>query len=385
MKVRLSLFLAASSIGLAALPAFTARMPRYGGTLRMDIGPAVNSTDPTVAAGNSDEAAAKEQIDRLIYARTADGKFAGAGPFRIQSFTPGREVVLAANEGFDGGRPFLDTIQIEMNRTFQDRLIDLELGKADVADVPPEQVRRAVESGIRISQSRPDELIALVFSSQSPAVHDLLIRQAIGLTLDRTAIVNFILQKTGEPAGGLLPQWSSGTAFLFPTAANPDQAKRLWSQIAAPSAISVGYDSNDPLLRSIAERIQVNAQAAGIPISVQPLSSKTPSFDARVLRLRMSSPVPQDALSDFIDALNPVAALNVDAGRLGDSSGPEQIFELESKIVGSYSVVPIAWIPRVFGLSDRVRDWSTPGPGGGWPLANVWLDNVDVQPKKANP
>lgn len=388
MRVRLSLFLAASSVALATVPAFTARLPRYGGTLVMDIGAAVNSTDPGVAPANSGAADAKEQIDGLIYAhRNADGTFADPGPFRIQSFTPAHEAVLAANEQFEGGRPFLDAIQIEMGRPVQDRLIDLGLGKADLAEIPADQARRAAESGIRISRSRPDELIALVFDSKRAAATDPRVRKAIALTIDRRAIVNFILQKTGEPAGGLLPQWSSGTAFLFSTADDPVQAKQLWAQVATRSTISVGYDSGDSLARSIAERIEVNAQETGISMKVQPFSGNgatQSNIDARVMRLRMPAPAPQVALARFLDVLNPLAHLNANASSLENSPDAQQIYDTESAIVGSYSVVPIAWIPHVFGLSDRVRDWNTPGPGDGWPLANVWLDNTDVESKKGS-
>jgi len=28
----------------------------------------------------------------------------------------------------------------------------------------------------------------------------------------------------------------------------------------------------------------------------------------------------------------------------------------------------------VYGLSARLRDWTPPGPGESWPLADVWLD-----------
>ena len=92
--------------------------------------------------------------------------------------------------------------------------------------------------------------------------------QALSLAIDRVAIVNFILQKTGEPAGGLLPQWSSGTAFLFPaaapSAADLEHAKELSKEIAASGPLLLGYDSADPLEQSVAERIVVNAKEAGM-------------------------------------------------------------------------------------------------------------------------
>ena len=43
-------------------------------------------------------------------------------------------------------------------------------------------------------------------------------------------------------------------------------------------------------------------------------------------------------------------------------------------MVGSHRVVPLVWLPQVYGLSARVRNWKAPGPGETWPLADVWLD-----------
>jgi len=32
------------------------------------------------------------------------------------------------------------------------------------------------------------------------------------------------------------------------------------------------------------------------------------------------------------------------------------------------------WLPQVYGLGARVRDWEAPAAGEGWPLADVWLE-----------
>jgi ABC-type transport system substrate-binding protein len=387
MKARLSLLLAASSIVLQALPAFTARRPRYGGTLVIELGARVNSADPNAARGNADEARAKEQIDSLIYAqRNPDGTFSGAGPFRVEKWDAGKEVELAANEQFDGGRAFVDAIEIRMGRTAKDRLIDLELGKADLAEIPADQARRATQAGIRVSRSQPDELIALAFDRRRGPGDDPRVREAVAATIDREAIVDFILQKGGEAAGGLLPQWSSGTAFLFSTAPDRGHAKELWSEISAPSAVSLGYDAGDSQEQAIAERIEVDAQGAGIAMKVEPLPSSAAesNVDARLVRLGMDSGAPQDALAHFLDALNPLTGLNLGGDALTDSAGPEQIYDAESGVVGSFAVVPIAWIPQVYGLSNRLRDWTAPGPGEAWPVENVWLDNIDRQTEKGS-
>ncbi|MGH9748013.1 MAG: ABC transporter substrate-binding protein [Candidatus Acidiferrales bacterium] len=372
--------LAASSAGLAillaALPVETARRPRYGGTLRVEVGAAVTSVDPAVAAANAEEDAAKWEIESLIYdTREADGAFHGAGAFHVTAFESGKRAVLTATEDYRLGRPFVDAIEIAMGRTARERIVDLELNKTDFAEIPAEDARRAAERGVRVSRSQPDELLALVFAGGSEpdrgAPVDARVREAIVLSIDRAAIVNFILQKEGEAAGGLLPQWSSGTAFLFSTAADAAHAKELSAQIVPAAKIVLGYDFGDSLEQAVAERIAVNAREAGLQVSSQAIRSPA-SVDARIIRLRMKSKLPGAALENFVDTLGRFT--KIDEPAMADSASPQEIYEHERLIVSSFRVVPLVWLPRVYGLSARVRDWTPPGTGEAWPLADVWLD-----------
>jgi ABC-type transport system substrate-binding protein len=364
---------------VAAGRAQPSRRPKYGGTLRVEIGAVVNSPDPAVSAANSNEAFAKNEIAALLYDhRNPDGTFAGvpgSGPFRISEWEPERRVVLAANETYRGGRPFVDSVEIQMGRSARDRLLDLELGKADVAEILPEEARRVSERGMRVSTSEPDELLAVVFVSGRPPAEDARAREALARSIDRAAIVNFILQKEGEPAGGLLPQWSSGTAFLFSTSPDAPAAKDLWAQIGGSPKIVLGYDASDPLEQSVAERIVVNAREAGIAISAEANANaaSSPAKDgARLMRLRMISPYPREALMDFVAVLGPI--VGPDTSPLQENAAAQQIYEREREIVSSYRVVPLVWLPQVYGLGARVRNWKAPAAGEGWPFTDVWLE-----------
>jgi Bacterial extracellular solute-binding proteins, family 5 Middle len=372
------------------------RQPKYGGTLRVEIGARVNSLDPAVAPASPEEAAAKDEIESLLYDhRNADGTFgtaagttaggvggaAAAGAFRIAEWEPGAHLTLAANEEYGGGRPFVDSIDIQMGRSVKDRLLDLELGKTDFIEIPPEQARYASVQGIRVSTSQPDELVAVVFVAGRPAAEDARLREALSRAIDRGAMVNFILQKEGEPAGGLLPQWSSGTAFLFSTAADQAGAKELAGQIGGSPRIVLGYDASDSLEESLAERIAVDAREAGIHVAPEALpNDRVPSnCDARLVRLRMPSAHPGTALASFLKALAPAVDVNGPNGApetepLVEGASAEHIYDVERGIVNSYRVAPLVWLPEVYGLSARVRDWKAPAAGEGWPLADVWLE-----------
>jgi extracellular solute-binding protein (family 5) len=372
----------------------------------VEIGAAVSSLDPSAAATNPEGDESRYQIDALIYdRRNADGSFggeAGSGPFRLLEWKPGKHATLAANEDFREGRPFVDRIEIKMGRAARDRLVDLEVGKADFAEIPPEMARQAVDRGVRLSLSKPDELLALVFTGGPEPGRgqpvDERAREALAAAIDRASIVNFILQKNGEAAGGLLPQWLSGTAFLYSTAANPGRAKELWAQIPGAPKLVLGYDSGDALEQSVAERIVVNAREAGIAITARAIPQpsgqfvpiegriwkRTPSTgDALLVRTSMSSPKSVQTLEEFAGNSGITTAMK--ARIVPDSPSPEEIYTRERAILDTNRVIPLVWLPQVYGLSARVRNWKAPGPGETWPLADVWLDTQGEAETKDKP
>jgi ABC-type transport system substrate-binding protein len=380
---------------LAAIPARTSRRPHYGGTLRVEIGAAVNSLDSAAVVATPGESSVRVQIDSLVYDdRSADGTFTGgvsSGPFKISSFEPGKQLTLLANENFRKGRPFADAVDITMARPLRERLLDLELNKTDFTEIPAQETRHAAEHGVRTSQSQPDELLALVFLSNRPAVKDdrarIGIGQAVSLSIDRIAIVTYLLQKVGEPSGALLPQWASGTSFLFPTPADVPRAKELWSQITSAPKLVLGYDSADSLAQSVAERIVVNAKEAGISMTTLGISAvssvasaqksaiqRAPAGpDAMLVRVPMISPKPASALNDILSAVASTAGGGMSSTPLRDSASAQDIYAREREVIDTYRVVPLVWLPQVYGLGARVRNWVAPGPGEIWPLADVWL------------
>ena len=388
--VRIAAGVLAATLVATTLAHPFARRPRYGGTLRVEIGASFTKldADPNAAASPS-ESAARDEINALLYeSRGADGTFSGAqgsGAFRISDWQPGKTLTLAANEKFPGGRPYVDGIEITMGRAAKDRLLDLELQKTDFAEIAPQDARHATERGVRVSVSKPDELVALIFVANPRDKTTTALRQAVSLSIDRAAIANFILQKTGEPASGLLPQWLSGTEFLFaqPPSATTSaaRAKELLSQIAAIPKLVLGYDAADSLAQAIAERIAVNAKEAGIAITTQALASAavtgatalSPSpVDAVVQRLRLASIAPS-VDENFAEAER-LAGIETPA-HTADST-PQEVLDRERAVLATYRIVPLEWVPQVYGLSPRVRNWTPPATGETWPFADVWLDTA---------
>lgn len=281
-----------------------------------------------------------------IVVRAPNGTPAGTGPFRIAHWEPGKMVQLEAHERYWRGRPYLDAVQIRTVPEARERLLNLDLGKTDAAEVQVTEIRRLQQAGIAVQVSRPADGLALVFETSRVPVTT---REALSLSIDRSAIQRVLLDRQGDISGALLPQWLSGYAFLFRSERNLVRAKTL-AKGALP--LTFGYDRDDLLIRSIGERIAVNATEAGLT-----LRYSGGACDVRLKRLPLMS-------------LNVLQALNDYAGMLGVSL-PQTAspYDAELALLDHFRVIPLFHLPSVFALRGNVRNFTAP-----WRLDDVWLD-----------
>jgi ABC-type transport system substrate-binding protein len=212
---------------------------------------------------------------------------------------------------------------------------------------------------IRIWESPVHELIALI-SDSVPSVE----WQALALSIDRAPIVNVLAQRKAEAAFGLLPQWLSGYAFLFADAPDVGRAKQLTSQLhLTPLALS--YPSNDGFARSIAERIALNARDVGIVLQPTPNSGG----NLRMVRWAVES---DDAAAE----LNRMGALLGLPERALNAARPLELYEAERAMLDAHRVIPILFLPDVYGIAPRVHNWDAVQKSGGFSLHldNIWVD-----------
>jgi peptide/nickel transport system substrate-binding protein len=304
-----------------------------------------------------------------IVHRAEDGAISGTGPFRMSDWQPGRRAVLVANDDYWAGRPYVDAVEIVMDRAPRGQLIDLELGKADVIELRVGQLHTAAQDSLRTIASLPTELLAIRFAPGKPAASDPRLRQALALSIDRAAIHAILLQKQGEPAGGLLPEWLSGYAFLFPAARDLSLAKQLRSELPSAPALSLGYDPSDSLARAVAERIALDARDAGLSLRAEALTASSGATDARLVRWRLPSDDLRTALAAVAESVHePVAQLRA------ESAAPGEFYEIERSLLADGSVIPLFYVPEICAVGSNVREW-TVSPTGDWRPEAAWFDS----------
>ena len=288
-------------------------------------------------------------------------KLVGTGPFAINDWQPGKKLTLAARDDYWGGRPFVDAIEIEVGRNPRDQMIALDLGRADLTDVLPEQAHRALAEGRYIASSAPLELVALNFQKERLSEDDGKLRQALALSIDRNSLNNVILQGAGESAGGLLPNWLSGYGFLFPIQVDLRRARELRDSVSQRPIWTLGYDNGDPTTRLLAERIALNARDAGL--SLQPTIAANP--DIRLVTIPIASVDARIALSSM------TAQLGLKTPPIAGSS-VNDLYQAESSVLATQRVIPLLHLRVNYGLGPMVKNW-TRRVDGSWNLPDVWL------------
>ncbi len=267
-----------------------------------------------------------------IVVREADGTLTGTGPFRVARWEPGKAATLVVNEGHWKGRPYLDSVDVQMGRDLRDQTQDLQLGKADVIDA----------SVGTSAETRTEETLALVFDTPRSTTA---VREAVALSIDKVVIRRVLLKGHGDITGALLPQWLSGYAFLFDGKRDVARARQL---AAGSSPLTFAYDRQDSVLRSIGERISVNAMEAGITLR--------PGNGAADVRLVMIPVTSRDELAALADIATVLKA------SFSFAAAP---YDAERALLDGFRIVPLFHFARSWNLAPRVQSWPD--------LPNVWI------------
>ena len=293
-----------------------ATRPRYGGTLRVETRQAPETPDPPA------------------FSRTG---------FTITRWEAGRRAVYEADESAPGGRPFLDRSR---SRSAARCAINPSISNSARPtwwNSAPTNCA-AQPAGRKVWTSSPVRVLALVFSAR---FDDARVREALALAVDRSAIHAVLLQRQGEISGALLPQWLSGYAFLFPTAADLPRARSL---AAGARPLTLGGETR---------RCGPSPNA----------SPSTPAMPASTSPSPISPPRPTCASPTARRFAGPAKALAAIAAALGlPEPAPRRfaggaLYNAERALLEGFRVIPLIHLPDVYGAAARAECISGERPG----------------------
>jgi MarR-like DNA-binding transcriptional regulator SgrR of sgrS sRNA len=280
--------------------------------------------------------------EEYLIAGDAGGNI-GTGPFQLNGFNNG-VLTLAANENCWQGRPFVDAIEIRVHRSIRDQWLDLSVGRADLAEVPAEQLRQAREQRLTVLQSPPVTLLALSVAS-SGVLGNPDLRAAVALAIDRGALSNVIFQKQGEVTASLLPSALTGYSFLFPAERDLNKSHEKHGGLTPPPLTMTTEGGS--AMQLAAQRIALNLHDAGFTVQVVAAGGARPA-DLALRRLPLALNQPQAALEAML------RGAGVQAPVLEQT--PAGLYKVERDFLETHTLIPLLYLSRAYAIGGRVRD-----------------------------
>lgn len=169
----------------------------------------------------------------------------GTGPYRLESWSRGQSIVLAANEDWWGleaddamGEQQISQATYVFRPETEVRSGMLTSGEADLA---PRITSEQCEAAPACQSTPTVETVVLRLDTPHPMLADQRIREAIALSIDKEQIMNDILGG-GEVVGQIVGPGAVGYAELEPYPYDPERATELVAEAAAD-----GVDVTAPL------------------------------------------------------------------------------------------------------------------------------------------
>jgi ABC-type transport system substrate-binding protein len=203
--------------------------------------------------------------------------------------------------------------------------------------------------------------MALAFGNSPRNEEEAHLRNALALSIDTSAINNVVVQGGGESTGALLPNWLSGYGFLFAHEPSVERARMERALAKQSSPLVLAYDPQDPVARTVAERILLNARDAGITVQL------TTSGHADLALTRVSLPS-----LNIETALTGIAlALQLPAPSFANASATD-LYSAEKALLQMHRVIPLMDLRAGVALQPSIRNFNI-SPDGTWQMNNVWL------------
>jgi peptide/nickel transport system substrate-binding protein len=207
----------------------------------------------------------------------------GTGPFMFKSWSPGDRMELVKNpDYFEKGLPKLDSVTLFIIPESAARMAALESGAVDILwSMPYESVEKFKNHPtVRTDSVSTPTWDGVILNNDRPPFNDVRVRQALALTIDKSAIVELALFGQGDPTFSPIPPshpyFNKSLKFNPPDIA---RAKKLLAEAGYPS----GFDVPMQVPQEREQRVRVGvsvrdmARAAGIRINIErvPFASYT--------------------------------------------------------------------------------------------------------------
>lgn len=200
----------------------------------------------------------------------------GSGPFKLQSFTPGNQLVLTRFENWwRKPKPSLEQITFHISSDYDAAIASLQAGSLDmVAFVPPAEAIKVKDQFDIFVGPTGLEVYPLRINPQQAPFDNKMVRQGLHFALDRKQIVSKVFYGYSKPTvllfGEQSPAFDNSALAKYPF--DLQRAKQMFSAAGAPNWTATCYLVNtDVVGQSIVQVLQADLAKIGVTLQVQPI------------------------------------------------------------------------------------------------------------------
>ena len=200
----------------------------------------------------------------------------GSGPFKFVSYEPRSAIKFERNPNyFQAGKPYFDAMEFRIISDVTALTDAVTSGEVDFSnEIPPKDWAAVSASGDLAAQAvQGSRYYWLLPNNQNKPLDNAKVRQAVGLALDRNALVAGAFFGQATPIlGGVVPEWNWGFADIkfFKEGADVEGAKNLLAEAGFPDGFetTITMASSFPAMMAMAPIIQANLAAVGIKATI---------------------------------------------------------------------------------------------------------------------
>jgi peptide/nickel transport system substrate-binding protein len=207
------------------------------------------------------------------------------GPFKVERFQLDKEFVVVRHKGYWGPPPVVDRVIFLYLPDGNSRVLALQSGDIDLAiRVPTESVTTLKSHpNLTVRSAAPDRLVFMHLNHRRDPWKDARVREAVGLAIDRGALVKGVLQGQGFAATGPLPSVVLSCRQLQGHPFDPAKARQFLAQAGYQDKDGDGFVEKDgqtltmtllsypqtPYIPPMAEAIQGSLKAIGVKVAIR--------------------------------------------------------------------------------------------------------------------
>lgn len=209
---------------------------------------------------------------------------ANFGPWQVERFEPGAEVVFEPNENYAGERGNIDSVIIKAVPDSATRMQLLRSGDVNWSDSLSfaEYAELQDVDGVTVENCVSADRDDLMLQQDDTVFSDVRVRQAVSMAIDRERIVSSIYRGFGKPALSGVPQY-----YQFPDPENeytydPEGAKKLLQEAGYPDGFSFTalFSSSrpGPQVEQVAVQVQADLAKVGIKMELNRVAGAAEFF-----------------------------------------------------------------------------------------------------------